>query len=71
MERTRIDSDALRSVGFDQAKGLLEVEFSTGLVYEYSNVSLGEVVELMISPSRGNYFNHTFKPLHPRYRQLS
>lgn len=71
MERTRIDADAsLRSLGFDQGAGMLEVELASREVYQYFDVTLGEVVSLMVSRSRGDHFHHVFKPFHQRWRRM-
>lgn len=33
MQRTQVDSDQIRSIGFE--KGILEIEFPRGAVYQY------------------------------------
>ena len=38
MERKRVNSSRLRSIGYDEKTMVLEVEFSNGQVYQYSRV---------------------------------
>lgn len=56
MERVPVESEALRSVGYDPAQRVLEVEFSSGEVYRYFNVPEKEYVALMQADSFGMYF---------------
>ena len=39
MERKRVNSSRIRSVGSDERNQVREVELSTGTVYQYSRVS--------------------------------
>lgn len=56
MERKKVSSGSIRSVGFDERNRLLEVEFSDGRVVQYSGVS-GEIHRrLMNAPSMVSYF---------------
>jgi hypothetical protein len=68
MERERISSSSLASVGYKD--GILEVEFrKTGDVYQYFNVQQEIFLSLMKARSRGAYFtrhireNYEFKKL--------
>jgi hypothetical protein len=38
MERLRVQSSAIRSVGYDAESRTLELEFPNGRVYQYANV---------------------------------
>ena len=38
VERLSVKSRILRSVGYDDSKKILEIEFSSGYVYQYSGV---------------------------------
>ncbi|MQS13341.1 KTSC domain-containing protein [Streptomyces kaniharaensis] len=56
MDRTAVDSSALRSVGYDRPARLLELEFRSGGLYEYAAVPARVHRELMAAESHGRYF---------------
>jgi len=58
MKRIPVDSSDLKSVGYDEAKKLLEVEFlRKESVYQYSRVPKRVYEELMKAVSKGSYFS--------------
>lgn len=65
MERVHLDSEALNSVGYDPARHVLEVEFTSGRVYRYFDVPRREVERMLRAPSRGAYFSERVRD---RYR---
>lgn len=71
MHRTPINSTSLRSLGYDEPQAILEVEFASGGIYQYYDVSLDDVRNILVAESRGEYFNHTFKASHPHYRRVA
>ena len=56
MERKRVSASTIRSVGYDAAKQLLEIEFSSGSVVQYSGVSPEVHRRFMNSPSPGSFY---------------
>ena len=56
MERKKVSSSSIRSVGYDERHRVLEVEFSDGHVIQYSGVSAEVHRRLMSSPSIVSYF---------------
>lgn len=56
MERKKVSSSSIRSVGFDERNRVLEVEFSDGRVVQYSGVSAEVHRRLVSSPSIVSYF---------------
>lgn len=56
MKRISIISKVLKSVGYDETTGTLEVEFKNGGLYEYVDVPADEYAALMRAPSKGTYF---------------
>ena len=56
MERKPVQSSNLVSIGYDEAKQVLEVEFSGGGVYLYQEVPKQIFEEFMAAPSLGRYF---------------
>jgi uncharacterized protein YijF (DUF1287 family) len=57
MERQQVQSRAIVSVGYDPDEQLLEVEFPSGTVYQYSGVPAAVVNEMLGAASLGTYFN--------------
>ena len=56
MERKPVESSYLKSVGYDPAKQLLEVEYANGGVYEYSGVPEKVYADMMAAESVGKFF---------------
>ncbi len=56
MERKRVNASNIRSVGYDPRNRVLEIEFSSGAIHQYSGVSEEIHRRLMNSPSPGSYF---------------
>ena len=56
MERKKVSSSSIRSVGYDERNRLLEVEFSDGRITQYSGVSAEVHRRLMSAPSMVSYF---------------
>ncbi len=57
LERQSVKSVILRSVGYDELTKILEIEFSTGLVYQYSGVPLKIYKDFMHSGEMGKFFS--------------
>lgn len=56
MQRARVESTMLRSVGYDPSTRVLELEFRNGRLYRYGEVDEEIYRELMAAPSKGRYF---------------
>ncbi len=56
MQRTRVQSDAIRSVGYDPDTSVLEIEFASGAVYLYFDVPDQLHVGLMTADSHGGFY---------------
>ncbi len=57
MRRTAVDSSTMRSVGYNSAEKVLEIEFTSGVVYQYLDVPVAVFEKLMRAESKGRYFN--------------
>jgi len=57
MERKRVNSSRIRSVGYDERNQLLEVELSNGTVYQYSKVSPEVHRRFMAAPNPTSYYD--------------
>lgn len=51
----------MRSVGYDAAQQILEVEFTSGTVYQYLEVPATVFTGLMAAASKGRYFNQEIR----------
>jgi DNA-binding Lrp family transcriptional regulator len=69
-KRITVESDYLRSVGYDSSNQVLEIEFQRGEVYQYKEVPAAVYTDLMNAPSHGKYFNANIKDVYP-YLKLS
>jgi hypothetical protein len=61
MERILVTSSNIHAVGYDSESQSLEVEFTTGAVYNYAYVPSTEHEGLMNAGSKGKYFNANIK----------
>lgn len=57
MKRKAVKSSNLLSVGYDHENEVLEVEFHSGRVYHYYDVSQETYEGLITADSHGRYFN--------------
>ncbi|HEY9633139.1 MAG TPA: PIN domain-containing protein [Coleofasciculaceae cyanobacterium] len=64
VKRIIVDSNYLRSVGYDSSSQVLEIEFRRGEVYHYMDVPPEIYTSLMNAPSHGRYFNENIKEVY-------
>ena len=62
VERLSVKSRILRSVGYHDSTKVLEIEFQTGLVYQYAGVPPKVFTDLMHSDEIGKYFSEKVRP---------
>jgi KTSC domain len=65
MNRLKVESSNLASVGYDESTQTLEIEFNHGAVYQYSEVDKEVYDELMEADSKGSYFNSCIRGAFP------
>jgi hypothetical protein len=56
VERKRVSASNIRSVGYDAGKQVLEIEFSSGSIVQYTGVSPEAHRRFMSSPSPGSFY---------------
>jgi hypothetical protein len=56
MERKRVNASTIRSVGYDAGEQMLEIEFTSGSIVQYSGVSPEVHRRFVNSPSPGSFF---------------
>ena len=66
MEMQYVESSNLRAVGYEQASGILAIEFKDGSIYEYYDVPQYEFDGLMSAESKGKYGHAN---IYKRYKQ--
>jgi hypothetical protein len=70
MERQYVTSSNILSIGYDPDNMILEVEFTTGAVYQYYDVSQSIYDGLMVADSHGNFLSAYVKKGGYRYAQV-
>lgn len=68
MERRKVNSSQLRSVGYDPSAQVLEVELTDGSVWQYSKVSPETHRRLMAAPSIVSYYRDNIEEEFSRKR---
>ena len=71
MHREPVDSDALRSIGYDVDRQVLEIEFASGTVYRYFDVPEALYVDLMTAKSHGEFFTAHVRDAGFEYERLA
>lgn len=65
MIREHVASSNISSLGYDPTSETLEVEFSSGSIYQYYNVGEALYDQLMAAPSKGQFLNTYIKNAYP------
>ncbi len=68
MERKRLNSSRIRSVGYDAKAQLLEIEFSDGKVVQYRGVSPEVHRQFIAAPSATSFFEDKIDESFPSSR---
>ncbi len=71
MRRTAVESATMLSVGYDSLEQVLEIEFTSGAIYQYLEVPATVFEELMGAESKGRYFNHEIRDDYTALRELT
>lgn len=61
MDRTYVTSSNIRSIGYDQQSEVLEVEFTSGDIYQYFNIPDHLYGAFMHASSYGQFLNDNIK----------
>ena len=61
MKRTEVESSNINSVGYNAVNKVLEVEFHTGSIYHYKNISKIMAADLLLADSIGSFFNKNIR----------
>ena len=69
MKFAAVDSSTLAVVAYDSATWLLQLEFRSRAIYEYSGVPAVVYEALLCASSKGEYFNRAIRGRFP-YRRV-
>jgi len=61
MNRQSVSSSNIASIGYDSRSQTLEIEFHSGGIYQYYNVSKSLYEDLMRASSHGSFFHENIK----------
>lgn len=61
MERIQVASRTVAAIGYDPESQTLEVEFTSGRVYQYKDVPPEVARAFLCASSKGRYFNGNIK----------
>ena len=65
MNEMRVESTALRAVGYDDGRWVLQLEFRTRAIYYYYGVAAAVYAALLGASSKGSYFNRVIRGRFP------
>ena len=65
MNETRVESTTLRTLAYDDGRGVLQLEFRTRAIYRYYGVPAAVYKALLGAPSKGSYFNRVIRGRFP------
>ena len=60
MERQYVESSMITSIGYDEDNSILEIEFNSGVVWQYPDFPEYMWNEFQSSESKGKYFQRIF-----------
>jgi hypothetical protein len=61
MNITAVDSTALSTIAYDDARDLLQLEFRSGAIYQYIDVPAAVHADLLRASSKGTYFHRMIR----------
>jgi len=70
MERTFVQSSNIRSIGYDPRSAILEVEFTSGDIYQYFDVAEHLYQQFLHTSSHGQFLND-YISYNYRYRKVN
>ena len=68
MDKQRVSSSTVMSIGYDRQTETLEIEFGSGRVYQYYGVPDNLHSKIMQVPSKGQFFNTYIRDQYPYSR---
>lgn len=69
MKRIEVESNCIHSIGYDADDMVLEIEFHSGGIYQYTGVPCGTYAKFMSAESHGKAFHALIKGKFPHRKQ--
>lgn len=69
MERKHVKSTKAKSIGYDEATGVLEVEYIKGAIYHYFDVPFELYKRLMNASSKGKFLDQKIEKKY-KYKRI-
>jgi len=70
MERIPVTSSNIKSIGYDELSSVLEVEFTSGDIYQYLDVPIYLYEQFLQTSSYGQFLNENIRYQY-RYTKIS
>lgn len=70
MNRQKVLSSNISSIGYEEESSVLEIEFVNGGLYQYFSVSKSLFLSLMSATSHGIFFDRYIKKGRFRFRKI-
>jgi hypothetical protein len=71
MDMIAVESSTLATIGYDDAVGILQLEFRSRAIYQYFGVPAAVHHGILNAPSKGSYFNQFIRGRFPYRSTLS
>jgi len=71
LDHTPINSEVLRSVGYDPDQRILEIEFVSGSIYHYFDVPDDLYAAMMAAASHGKFFSARIRDAGFDYQKIA
>lgn len=68
MLRQKVESSVIYAIGYDADLQILEVEFVSGKVYAYYEISKTFVSEFLSAESKGSFYNENIRGQYESYK---
>lgn len=65
MQRIRVRSSAITSIGYSRKRRVLEIEFRSGSIYRYHDVEPELYEALLNAASKGRFFSFNIRGAYP------
>ena len=70
MDRASVTSSNIRSIGYEPRSKVLEVEFTSGDIYQYFDIPQHLYEEFMRASSHGGFLNDNIVRYNYRYQKI-
>ena len=68
MYKTKVESSAFSSIGYNAEQQVLEVQYKNGRIYQYIKVAYETYADFILSESKGKFLHEFIKNVYPFVR---